>query len=886
MLRVVLGLITLMAVFGPESEPAAPRYGVNPTPHYNAVAASNGAGQLLVGYEDRRGDDSLVSRGDNIHFTRVTPSGTLLDPGGIQLAVPGPGRHQITIASDGRDYLVAWAESTAYRVSELRIARIGADGTVLQGPTLISKIDATEIGSPHVCWDGSQHRMVFAISPTAGGVATLYTVRLTAAGAPVAPPAPIATPANFNRLRPTLACLGNGDALLAWWEYNFGANPTVYDVRAAPWPATGEPGAPVSIMLPGAGSVQDVALAAGGDRFLAVWDEQRGGSAAGLALVGQVLTRAGARTSASDIALAPAAPTGHVGQLAFDGTAWRVLARQQVGGRDQVFAGTVAADGTVAQPLAALTSGTTRYAPSSATCAGASCFATFTDVDSYVALGTRLGATNAAIDAPPIALSQPSDEQSAARLAWDGEQVLVAWASRVGRATPELFVRRMNAAGAWLDPAPLTLGPTSGFMLTALPEGGFAFALTVPNTQTSKTDLLPAFVARDGQVKRAATITSYSSIQLYGLSCLADDCHLFVGISVSSYGYRIDHQGTLAPGVQPQPILCERALAVGAETWCLAETSSGRELTLTRYDRALAAIGSPLMLSQANERPDVGSVMLADAGAVTVLWSAIYTNATTQAQSRRVKVARIGADGQFMVSPRDLPVAPDGYAVFPQRLIKAAGTSWLFWYGNDGGEAWRLRLQELRLSDLTLTGPVAELGSGGLELAYIGIDALTTAGDEVVLSTLALDPAPDRGSHRVRLRLTVAGPTMPDAGVDAPVDGPPDAGVDAAVEMPPPPDAGFDGGVESAPEPGAEPPPEPRADAGAAMDAPVDRGAFDSPKTKAGGCGCRTADGTGTPGAALAWLGILLATGLRARRRHPALALRRDRARKSIRVGG
>ena len=546
MLRVLLGLISLMSVFGPESEPAAPRYGVNPTQHYNAVAAPNGAGQLLVGYEDRRGDDSLVSRGDNIHFTRMTPSGTLLDPGGIQLAVPGPGRHQITIASDGRDYLVAWAESTAYRVSELRIARIGADGTVLQGPTLISKTEATEIGSPHVCWDGSQHRMVFAISPSAGGVGTLYTVRLTAAGAPVAPPAPIATPTNVNRLRPTLACLGGGDALIGWWEYNFGATPTVYDVRAAPWPATGEPGAPVSIMLPGAGSIQDVALAAGGDRFLAVWDEQRGGGAAGLALVGQVLTRAGARTSASDIALAPAAPTGHVGQLAFDGSAWRVLARQQVGGRDQVFAGTVATDGTVSQPLAALTmGGITRHTPSSVTCAGASCFATFTDVDSYVALGTRLGATNAALDAPPIALSQPSDEQSAARLAWDGAEVLVTWASRVGRATPELFVRRLDPAGAWLDPAPLSLGPTSGFMMTALPEGGFAFAVAVPNTQTSKTDLVPTFVSRDGQVRRAATITSYSSIQLHGLTCLADDCHLFVGISVSNYGYRIDHQGTL-----------------------------------------------------------------------------------------------------------------------------------------------------------------------------------------------------------------------------------------------------------------------------------------------------------------------------------------------------
>src|SRR5262245_33399810 len=138
LMPVLSGVVALLPWFRPEVEPAPPRRDVNPTGHFGAVIAANGSGQMLVAYKDGRGNDSITSTGDNLRFTRVTPEGNMLDPGGIQMVASGPSRDYPALATDGTDYLVAWAEHTTYEESHLRVARIGADGTVLQAPAVVS----------------------------------------------------------------------------------------------------------------------------------------------------------------------------------------------------------------------------------------------------------------------------------------------------------------------------------------------------------------------------------------------------------------------------------------------------------------------------------------------------------------------------------------------------------------------------------------------------------------------------------------------------------------------------------------------------------------------------------------------------------------------------
>jgi MYXO-CTERM domain-containing protein len=855
----LLGLVALMAVFGPEREPAPPRYGVDPTRQSGAVVAVNAAGQMLVGYDDGRSNDSLVSTGDNLYFTRVTPDGMLLDLGGIELSVPGPRRDQLAMTTDGHDYLAAWAESMTSTESELRVARVGANGAVLESPTVISSAAGTAIASPHVCWDGSQYRMVFAVDDNTTGAQTLYTVRLTAAGTPVAAPAVLALPATALPFQPTIACLG-GDALVAWWQYD--TMTAAYDVQAAPWPASGAPGAAGSIMLPGAGQVQGVALAAGPDHFLAAWDEQRATPTGSMALVGQVLDRAGARTSAADIPLAPATPNGYLAQLTFDGSAWRVLAPEPVNNVPQVFLGTVATDGGVTIPLTAVTAGSPPKSPTSLACASGTCFVTWTGIDNNsIVFGARVTDSGTVLDSPPLFLSTPSDEQSPARLAWDGEQLLVAWGAQVGRSPAEVLIRRQDGGGVWLDPAAVSLGPATSFLATALPEGGFALVCAVANNQSpTGTDVVPVFVSRAGQVtKAAAPLFSGQSLGLYSLACGAAECHVFGQVSVADFAYRMDHQGN--PLGTPLPIRCDRTLAAGAQVWCLAKPQSGAtQLTLGRYDGSLNALGSPLQLLQTGERPDVGMVMQVDsAGAVTAVWSVIYTDPTLQTQTEKGKVARVGADGQVMDAPRDLPIQATNTAFFPQRLINAAGTGWLFWYANDGTTVWHLRVQQLSTA-LAPEGPVAELTAGGLELAYDGADAVTTANDEAALAYLVRDPTPARGSHRVRLRLTVDAAPPADGGtVDA--GGASEAGTDAVADggQPPPRDSGADGSPASV---------DARADAAADAGRELDASSVDAGRRQAssGGCSCRTAGGESGPrGPAL--LALLAAVILSARRR-------------------
>jgi MYXO-CTERM domain-containing protein len=893
MQRVLSGVVSLLSVLGPEVETAPPVRGMDARPHYQAVAAANGAGQWLVAYDVQDDNDTGVSTGDNLRFTRVAPDGTVLDPGGIEIAIAGPSREQTALASDGTDYVAVWAESLTYQTSELHVARIAADGTILLAPQVLSHIDGLAHNSPHLCYDGDGYRLVFATNDANTGATMAYAATLTRAGALLGAPAALPVTAGAYILRPTVACIG-GDSVAGWLEWATAA----YDARTSAWPAGGAPGPAQSIALPGALQTQSLALAAGPAGYLAMWDEQRSAGGA-LALVGQVLTASGARTAAADIPLAAAASTGHAPQVAFDGTAWRVLSLPAVSGQNQVLTTTVAADGTIARAAAPLTSGEPS-APTGVACAGASCLAVWTGGagSALHVKASRLGPANEALDAPPFPVALPSDEQGSFQVAWDGAQLLAAWIDAPPGGSRTLVVRRQRGDGGWIDAAPLAVGVAQpyGVLAAALPEGGFALTYTRGSTQVSNaTDVVTAFVSRAGAISAPATVfTSTSVPTLRQMTCNDAECHVFVDRPSTSdrVAYRIDHQGG-ALAAQPTALSCDTILAVGAETWCLAQTTArvgpSSAMVLQRADRSLAPLGTPLMLPTPNEKLQNALVGLAEADGVTLIWDTLYLDATTQAQSVRVKVARVGLDGATVLSPPgDLAIGSIGW-IAPRALINAKGATRLFWWANDGQTYYHLRTQPFATDDLALYGPLDELTTAGLMLT--GGAAVPTVNDDVVVGYLVLDTAPDRGSHRLKLRATVGAPP-PDADAGAVSDAAPaDAGaaVDAGGGLP-------DAGVAADAGPAVADAAVDAVDAGAPRDAaaadaavsdarvsdasverdaaaPADAGAPDAGRDAAAdraetaaksGCGCRFDDGGAPAPGAVALLA--LAALLRRRR--------------------
>ncbi len=99
-----------------------------------------GGGVFLVAWEDfRNGTDG------DIYAARVSAQGKVLDEDGFPVA-QGKGRNQIyaAVASNGREFLVAWMDYWAYPTYGITAARVSAQGKVLdpQGVPLLRESEA------------------------------------------------------------------------------------------------------------------------------------------------------------------------------------------------------------------------------------------------------------------------------------------------------------------------------------------------------------------------------------------------------------------------------------------------------------------------------------------------------------------------------------------------------------------------------------------------------------------------------------------------------------------------------------------------------------------------------------------------------------------------
>jgi hypothetical protein len=114
----------------------------------------------LVAWRDTR-TGSGPSEDTDIYGIRVTPSGGVLDPGGIAIVTaPGFQGDQPQIAFDGTNYFVVWSDGG------IMGRRISTDGTLLGGPADSEGIAITTISSSHnptVAFDGTDFMVAWAV---------------------------------------------------------------------------------------------------------------------------------------------------------------------------------------------------------------------------------------------------------------------------------------------------------------------------------------------------------------------------------------------------------------------------------------------------------------------------------------------------------------------------------------------------------------------------------------------------------------------------------------------------------------------------------------------------------------------------------------------------
>jgi hypothetical protein len=205
----------------------------------------------------------------DLYGTRVSPQGEVLDGDGFLIA-SGPGDQTWSdIAFDGTNYLVTWTGYPENGGGDIYATRVTPGGTVLDpGGIPVSTGSAVH---PSVAFDGTNYLIVWDTGGAFGG--DIYGARVTPAGEVLDPAGiPVSTASNAEA-EPKLAF--DGTNYLVVWEDSPGSFPTVRGARVAPNGTVLDPsGIAISPVTQTWETTPSVAF--DGTTFMVVWADGQG----------------------------------------------------------------------------------------------------------------------------------------------------------------------------------------------------------------------------------------------------------------------------------------------------------------------------------------------------------------------------------------------------------------------------------------------------------------------------------------------------------------------------------------------------------------------------------------------------------------------------------
>jgi len=403
------------------------------------AAAFDGTRYLVV-WEDRR------SGSDHVYGARVTPGGTVVDPGGIAITMGDLNQSFPAVAFDGTNYLVAF--TTFGDTSDLQCARVSPGGSVLDPDGINITKGINEQWSPAVAFDGTNYFVVWQDARTPSY--DVYGARVTPSGAILDGGGIAIARGGRSQLAPAVAFDGS-DYLVAWSELraNEGGNYDIYGARVSP---AGTVLDPAGIGISTASGTQAApAVTSGGGNSLVVWEDGRNKGqifAARVTAGGTVLDPNGIELSpANGFALSPAA--------AFDGGNYLVAwSDTRTFTTFDIYGARVTQSGTVLDPdgFPISTEDSTQERPAIAF-DGANYLVAWDDLrsgphsDIY---GARVSPAGTVLDPTGIAVSTAANDQASPVVAFDGATYLVAWQdSRAG--SSDIYAARVTRAGVVRD---------------------------------------------------------------------------------------------------------------------------------------------------------------------------------------------------------------------------------------------------------------------------------------------------------------------------------------------------------------------------------------------------------------------------------------------------
>ncbi|WNG39962.1 HYR domain-containing protein [Archangium violaceum] len=418
-------------------------------------------GTFFVAWVDYR---TSTSSGVGIYGTRVRAAdGAVLDPAGILIAAPSQKPWDVSLGTDGSQFLAVWQSMGSASLYEVRGARVSSAGVLLDSSALVFvKSTTSEAQSPGVAFDGSHFLLVWMRRESSTRQQNIYGSRVRASDLVMLEPAGTLLSTRLNSQRNPAVAQGGGKYLVVWSDSRTPANgDDIYGVRVG---ADGEllDSAAIPIATVATSHQRNPQVAFDGSNFLVVWSVDGGSSYVGIQ---------GARVRGADgVVLDPTgiAISGYqnnlsVPRLAFGEGHYFVVWSDKRNYTDSNVYGVRlrASDGKVVESTALAVSSAAgeQFGPVASFGAG-SFFVVWVDErtsrdDIY---GARVRASDGVVlDAAGIPLSTAATFKYAPDVAFDGNNFLTVWRDNRSGNADFYGTRVLASTGQVLDPTGLAL---------------------------------------------------------------------------------------------------------------------------------------------------------------------------------------------------------------------------------------------------------------------------------------------------------------------------------------------------------------------------------------------------------------------------------------------
>jgi hypothetical protein len=233
-------------------------------------AVASAPGGALVVWSDARNPYT----GNEIYGTRISNAGVVLDTTNVAISLSGAVETSPTVAFNGTNYLVAWADYRNVTVSgiDIRGTRVSTKGTVQDVAGINICTNAADQQHPSAASSGGEFLVAWEDSRNANTTGVdIYGTRINGAGTVLDPSGLAISTAPNDEAQPVVG--GNATTFYVAWQDNRN-NSTAPDIFGTPVSQGGAIGTPSGTPITQLNANEvDPAIAASATQFLVAWDD-------------------------------------------------------------------------------------------------------------------------------------------------------------------------------------------------------------------------------------------------------------------------------------------------------------------------------------------------------------------------------------------------------------------------------------------------------------------------------------------------------------------------------------------------------------------------------------------------------------------------------------